>query len=106
VITFDEFKKVELKTAKILDAQDIPGADRIWKLTVDIGGEKKEIVAGIKQFYTREALVGRSVVVVNNLTPSVIRGVESHGMLLVAKDGTTLSLLTVDKDMPPGSIVG
>ncbi len=106
MITFDEFKKVELKTAKILDAQDIPGADRIWKLTVDIGGEKKEIVAGIKQFYTREALVGRSVVVVNNLTPSVIRGVESHGMLLVAKDGTTLSLLTVDKDMPPGSIVG
>ena len=105
-ISFDDFKKVELKVAKILDAQEIPGADRIWKLSIDIGAEKKEIVAGIKLFYSREALIGRSVVVVNNLVPSVIRGVESQGMLLAAKDGTTLSLLTIDKEVPPGSPVG
>jgi len=106
VLTLDDFKKVELKTAKILEAQEIPGADRIWKLSIDVGSEKKEIVAGIKQFYTREQLVGRSIIVVNNLAPSVIRGVESKGMLLAAKDAGTLSLVTVDKDVPPGSPIG
>ena len=107
MLTFDDFKKVELKTAKILDAQEIPGADRIWKLTLDVGADKKEIVAGIKLFYAREALIGRTIVVVNNLTPSVIRGVESQGMLLAAKDSSgALSLLTVDKDVPAGCTVG
>jgi len=106
MIALDDFKKVELRTAKVLDAQEIPGADRIWKLSIDIGTEKKEIVAGVKAFYTREALIGRSIIVVNNLAPSTIRGVESQGMLLAAKDGTTLSILTVDKDVPPGSLVG
>ncbi len=106
MITLDDFKKVELRTAKVLDAQEIPGADRIWKLSVDLGTEKKEIVAGVKVFYTREALIGRSIVVVNNLAPTVIRGVESQGMLLAAKDGTALSILTVDKDVPPGCLVG
>ena len=96
-LSFDDFKKVELKTAKILEAEEIPGADRIWKLSIEVGAEKKQIVAGIKQFYTREALIGRSVIVVNNLAPSVIRGVESQGMLLAAKDGTSLSILTVDR---------
>lgn len=106
MVTLDEFKKVELRTAKILEAQEIPGADRLWKILLDTGSEKKEVVAGIKQFYTRETLLGRSVIVVNNLTPSVIRGVESHGMLLAAKDAGVLSLLTVDKDVPAGSPVG
>jgi methionyl-tRNA synthetase len=106
LIALDDFKKVELRTAKILEAAEIPGADRIWKLLIDVGTEKKEIVAGIKQFYAREALIGRSVIVVNNLAPSVIRGVESRGMLLAAKDGTTLTLLAPDKDMPAGSLVG
>ena len=106
MIALDDFKKVELRTAKVLDAQEIPGADRIWKLSIDLGAEKKEIVAGVKAFYTREALVGRSIIVVNNLAPSTIRGVESQGMLLAAKDGTTLSILTVDRDVPPGCLVG
>ena len=106
MIALDDFKKVELRTAKVLEAEEIPGADRIWKLLIDVGTEKKQIVAGVKVFYTREALVGRSIIVLNNLAPSVIRGVESQGMLLAAKDGTTLSILTVDKDVPPGSLVG
>ena len=105
-LSFEDFKKTELRVAKILDVQEIPGADRIWKLQVDMGSEKKEIVAGIKQFYTREALLGRSVVVVNNLIPSTIRGVVSQGMLLAAKDGTTLCLLSPDKEVPAGSLVG
>ncbi len=106
MISLDDFKKVELRTAKVLDAEEIPGADRIWKLSIDLGTEKKQIVAGVKVFYTKEALVGRSIIVLNNLAPSVIRGVESQGMLLAAKDGTTLTILTVDKDVPPGSLVG
>ena len=106
VVAFEEFKKNELRTAKVLDVQEIPGADRLWKLTIDVGSEKKEIVAGIKQHYSRENLLGKTIVVVNNLTPSVIRGVESKGMLLAAKSGPQLLLLTVDGDLPPGSPVG
>ena len=105
-LSFEDFKKTELRIAKILDVQEIPGADRIWKIQVDTGSEKKEIVAGIKKFYTREALLGRSVIIVNNLAPSVIRGVESKGMLLGAKDGAEFSLLCLDKDLPAGSLVG
>ena len=119
-LAFEEFKKTELRTAKILDVQEIPGADRLWKLLIDVGTEKKEIVAGIKQFYSREQLIGRSVIIVNNLTPSMIRGVESRGMLLAAsapvpppagqvpgaKEEKRLVLLGLDQDLPPGSVVG
>ena len=105
-LTLEEFKKIELRTARVLDVQEIPGADRLWKLLIDVGSEKKEIVAGIKQHYTREGLLGRTLVVVNNLTPSVIRGVESKGMLLAAKSEAQFSLLMLDKDLPPGSPIG
>ena len=106
VLTLEEFKKLELKTAQILEAAEIPGADKLWKLTIDVGAEKKEIVAGIKTFYTRESLVGKTIVVVNNLAPAVIRGVESRGMLLAAKNGAALSLVSTDQGLPPGSVVG
>ncbi len=105
-VSLAEFKNIELKVAKILDAQEIAGADKLWKLLIDVGTEKKEIVAGIKTFYSKETLVGKSIVVVNNLAPAVIRGLESRGMLLAAKDGASLSLLTLDKELPPGSTVG
>ncbi len=105
-LTLDEFKKVELRVAKILEVSEIPGADRIWKLSIDVGSEKKEIVAGIKKFYTREQLLGKSIIVVNNLAPSVIRGVESRGMLLAAKTDSELTFLRPDQDLPPGSVVG
>lgn len=108
-LTLDEFKKVELKVARIEAVEDVPGADRIWKLTIDVGGpEKKQIVAGVKAAYPdKAALLGKSVVVVNNLEPAVIRGVESRGMLLAAKDPEKgLTLLTLDRELPPGSVVG
>jgi methionyl-tRNA synthetase len=91
--------------ARILDAREIPGADKLWRLDIDVGSEKKEIVAGIKAFYSKEELVGKSIVVVNNLAPAVIRGVESRGMLLAARDNGRLSLVTVDKESPPGSSI-
>ena len=101
----EDFKKIELKTAEILDVQEIPGADKLWKLTIDVGTEKKEIVAGIKAHYSRESLIGKSIVVVNNLAPAVIRGVESKGMLLAAKHADRLTLLSPDQKLPPGSPV-
>jgi methionyl-tRNA synthetase len=106
LLALEDFKKTELRTAKVVEVQEIPGADRLWKLLIDVGGDKREIVAGIKQHYSREALLGRTIVVVANLAPSVIRGVESHGMLLAAKSDAGLSILTLDKELPPGSPVG
>ena len=105
-ITLEEFKKAELRVAKILDAEEIPGADKLWRLTIDVGLEKKQIVAGIKLFYSKEALIGRSIIIVNNLSSATIRGVESRGMLLAAKDNSELSILTLDKEFPAGSVVG
>ncbi len=105
-ITIEDFKKIDLRVAKILDVQEIPGVDRLWKLEIDLGSEKKSIVAGVKKFYTAEQLRGKSIVVINNLVPSVIRGVESNGMLLAAKDESGLTLITVDKDIPAGSAIG
>ena len=105
-LALEEFKKTDLRVAKVLDVLEIPGADRLWKLLIDVGSEKKEIVAGIKPYYSRESLVGKSIVVVNNLAPSVIRGVESQGMLLAAKSGGQHCVLTLDKDVPPGSPIG
>ncbi|MCG3175968.1 MAG: Methionine--tRNA ligase [Candidatus Omnitrophica bacterium] len=104
--SLDDFKKIELRVAKVLSADEVPGADRLWRLTIDAGEGAKQIVAGIKLYYTKESLVGRSIVVVNNLQPAVIRGVESNGMLLAAKNAGELTLLTLDKELPPGSIVG
>ena len=106
-ISLAQFKEIELRTAKVLEVEEIPGADRLWRLLVDIGADrKKQIVAGVKNFYTREALMGKTVILLNNLAPSVIRGVESNGMLLAAKDATALTLLTLDKELPPGSVIG
>lgn len=105
-VTIEDFKKCDLRVAKVLQAEEIVGADRIWKLLIDIGEEKKQIVAGVKKYYTSEQLVGKSVIVLNNLVPSVIRGVESAGMLMAAKHEAGLTLITVDSDVPVGSVIG
>jgi methionyl-tRNA synthetase len=105
LITFDDFLKVELKVATILEAEKVEGADRLLKLQITIGDEKRQIVAGVAQFYSAEDLVGRQIVVVANLAPATIRGVESQGMLLAAKGGEGLALLSPDSEVPPGSSV-
>ncbi len=105
-LSLTDFKKLDLRVAKILDAEEIPGADKIWRLRIDVGTEQKQIVAGIKAHYSKEALVGKSIIVVNNLAPAVIRGVESRGMLLAAKDASVLALISPEKELPPGSSVG
>jgi methionyl-tRNA synthetase len=105
-ITFDHFKTMDLRVAQIKTCEDIEGADKIYKLTIDTG-EERTVVAGIKLFYTKEELIGKKVVLVANLEPKILRGVSSHGMLLAAStdDKSSLTLITVDKDIPNGSKV-
>jgi methionine--tRNA ligase beta chain len=105
MITYEDFKKLEIKTAKILDVKDHPSADRLYILDIDTGDGKRQIVAGIKNHYSAESLVGKNIAVILNLEPAVIRGVESNGMLLAASSGQELSVLIPDKDMAPGSII-
>lgn len=103
-ITFDDFLKIDLRVAEIKACEDIPGADRLYRLTVDLG-EERTIVAGIKAYYTKEDLVGKKIAMVANLEPRKLRGVLSHGMLLAAsnENKNSVVLLVLDKDIPNGS---
>ncbi len=105
MITYDDFKKLDLRVGEIIKVDLHPNADRLWLLTVRIGEEERQVVAGIKLYYTAESLVGKKVVVVANLEPAVIRGVESKGMILAASTPDQLVVLTPDKDIPSGTIV-
>lgn len=103
--TYEDFKKLEFKIAKIKEVSDHPNADRLYVIIVDLGGRTKQIVAGIKSSYSKEALIGREVVLVDNLDPAVLRGVESQGMLLAASDDKGISVISPDRDIVLGSIV-
>ena len=105
MISIEDFKKLELKVARIKEASDHPNADRLYILTVELPDKTKQIVAGIKKFYTKEELIGRLVVIIDNLEPAVLRGVESQGMLLAASDEATIAILSPDKTVALGSIV-
>jgi methionyl-tRNA synthetase len=105
-IGIDDVNRVHLRVAKILSAERIAGADRLLKLSLEVGPETRQIVAGIARFYDPAALLGRAVIVVANLRPAILHGVESQGMLLAAKQGSRLQLLSVDGDIPSGATVG
>ena len=98
VITFDEFQNVELKTAKVLEAKKVEGADKLLKLQIEVGDEKRQIISGIAQHYSTENLIGKMIIVVTNLKPATIFGLESYGMLLAAKKGKDLTLITIDDE--------
>ncbi|MCD6221333.1 methionine--tRNA ligase subunit beta [bacterium] len=103
-IKFDDFKKVDLRVGKILEVEEIEGADKLYLLTVDIGDETRKLVAGIKPWYEKEQLIGKIIIVVANLEPKKIKGIESNGMLLATLFDNKLSILTTDKeDVPAGS---
>ncbi|HZW28334.1 MAG TPA: methionine--tRNA ligase [Trueperaceae bacterium] len=105
-ITIDDFAKVELRVVTVEKAEPHPNADRLLVLTVRMGPETRTVVSGIKAHYAPEDLVGRKLVLVTNLQPAKLRGVESQGMILAAEDPDgTLSLVTLDKDLPDGSEV-
>src|SRR3989338_1137291 len=102
-IDITDFAKVDMRVAQVISAEKIEGADKLLKLQIDLGNEKRQIVAGIAQHYPPEELVGRKIVVVINLKPVKIRGVESNGMLLAASDANVISILTPTKDVAVGS---
>ena len=103
-IAYDDFAKVELRVAKVLEARPHPNADKLLLLQVDLGEEApRQIVAGIKAHYTPESLVGKKIVIVANLAPATLRGETSSGMLLAATSGEKVILLTVDD---PECVVG
>jgi len=104
-VSFDEFSKIDLRVAEVKEAEKVKGADKLLKLKIDIGNEERQIVAGIAEQYSPEEMIGKRIVVVVNLKPAKIRGIESRGMLLAAKDGKILSLVCVDKDVKGGSDV-
>ena len=105
MITIEQFQQVELRVATVKTAEPHPNADRLLVLTVDLGTEERRIVAGIRAHYAPETLVGRQVVVVANLEPAKLRGVESQGMLLAAADGERVVLLRPDDAVASGSVV-
>ena len=104
-ITFDDFAKIDLRIATVLEADRVPKTDKLMRLTIDIGVETRQIVAGVAQHYTPEQMKGRQIVVVANLAPRQLKGLTSQGMLLAGKSGNTLFLLRPDETLPPGSDV-
>ncbi|MCK6484377.1 MAG: methionine--tRNA ligase subunit beta [Phycisphaerae bacterium] len=107
VITFDDFAKLDLRIARVVECVPHPNADKLLVLKIDIGGEQRQIVAGIRAYYDPATLVGRNIVVVANLAPRTMRGQESQGMLLAAStpDRSRVVILAPIEEMPAGSPV-
>ena len=104
-VTIDDFAKLQFKVGTIVKCEPHPKADRLLVEQVDLGGEVRQIVSGIAKHYKPEELIGKQVVVVTNLKPVKLRGVESYGMILCATDDKDLSFVTVAKEMPNGVTV-
>lgn len=107
-IKIEDFGKLDLRVATVISVEPHPNADRLYVLQLQVGTERKQIVAGVRKFYGADELCGRKIVIVNNLEPSVIRGVESNGMLLAASNAekTVLSLVGPERQIDDGARVG
>lgn len=103
MITIDDFKKVQLKVAKILEADRVEDSDKLVKLKVDLGSEKRQIIAGIGNIYTPEILVGKQIIVVANLEPRKLMGLESQGMLVAASDEMGPVLIVPESEVRSGT---
>ena len=106
IINFDDFSKLNIRVGKIISAEDVEGSNKLIKMKVDIGDEERQIVAGISKYYSLDELTNKTVIVLINLEPRKIFGIESQGMLLASIDGDKVSLLQTDKEMVPGSEIG
>ena len=105
LVPLEEFKKLQLKVAEIESVSAHPNADRLYVLGIKIGENRKTIVAGIRPFYSEDQLKGKKIVVVDNLSPATLRGVESQGMLLAASLGDQLTLIVPESQIPDGATV-
>ena len=105
LITIDYLDKIKLKVAKIISAEKVEGSDKLLKLQVTLGKEQRQIVAGLQKYYAPETLVGKKVVVVANLKPAKLKGIESQGMVLAAGEGDIVKALIVDDAVEDGAEV-
>ena len=104
-ISLADFQKIDLRVAEVLAAEKVPKSKKLLKLTVKVGEETRTLVAGIAEHYAPEAVVGRKVVIVANLEPATLMGVESNGMVLAGSSEGTLGLVALDRELPPGAKV-
>jgi len=105
MVTIDDFRKIELRIALVKDVQEHPNADKLLVLTLDVGDKVKQVVAGIKSAYTKETLIGKYVVLVDNLEPALLRGIESQGMVLAGSDESGITIVTPERPLKLGSVV-
>jgi methionine--tRNA ligase beta chain len=105
MITIDDFKKIELKIGKVLEAERVEGSEKLLKLKVDLGTETRQVLAGIGRAYAPEVMVGRHIVIVANLEPRMLMGLESQGMLLAAGNAEGPVILMPEKEVAPGTEV-
>jgi methionine--tRNA ligase beta chain len=104
-ITIEDFMKLDLRVARVLKVESHPNAEKLIRIAIDLGGEQRQIVAGIGPYYRPDELEGKLIVVVANLKPAKLRGEWSHGMLLAASGAETVAVLTPLREVSPGSIV-
>jgi methionine--tRNA ligase beta chain len=105
MITFDDFKKLDIRIGKILSAEKVSGTDKLMKLEVDFGSEKRQMIAGIAQFFEPDHLIGKEIPVLLNLEPRSFKGIESQGMILaIDVDGKPV-LFHPEREVPPGSVI-
>lgn len=102
MINFEDFKKLDLKVARIIEAERVENSEKLLKLKIDLGDEKRQIVAGLGKNYSPETLRGKEIVVIINLEPRRLLGIESQGMLLAADNNEPI-LLIPEKEVPPGT---
>jgi methionyl-tRNA synthetase len=107
MISLDEFRRIDLRVAQVIAAERVPKTERLLRLTVDLGGEARTLVAGLGGHYKPEELTGLKVIVVANLEPAIVRGIESNGMMLGAgcSDRNDIALVTLNRDAPNGTRV-
>jgi len=103
MVPYADFKKLDLRVVKVLSVENHPNADKLYVIKVNDGEGERQIVAGLRPYYTPEQLQGRDIVIVANLEPAVLRGVESNGMLLAAQDGANVLVLQPERPAAPGS---
>jgi methionine--tRNA ligase beta chain len=103
IIRFEDFQKIDLRIGKILEVEKVEGSEKLLKLIVDLGSEKRQLVAGIAKYYKPQDLIGKEIVVVANLEPKNLMGIESQGMLLAADVNGEPVILIPEKEVPPGT---
>ncbi len=102
-VGIEDFLKLDLRLAKVLEAEKVEGSEKLLKLRLSLGNEERTVVAGIAKFYSPEELVGKKILMVANLKPRKIFGIESQGMILALSDGNTMSLIVPDRDLEEGA---